>query len=98
MQCPTLAIVAEGSKELMLGNEAFACGVVERISGCAPAEVACVKAFASSLSSSRPMSRVTIAKSKLAETPHISTPVRLSTGPTALHVLGRKRSPQPTVE
>jgi hypothetical protein len=35
---PTLAIVAQGSKELMLGNEAFACGVVERISGCAPAE------------------------------------------------------------
>jgi hypothetical protein len=34
----------------------------------------------------------------LAESPHISTPVMLSTGPKVLHIGGRRRSPEPTVE
>jgi hypothetical protein len=47
---------------------------------------------------SRSTSRFTIANKKPAESPHISTPVTLSTAPKVRHVPGRRRSPEPTVE
>jgi hypothetical protein len=47
---------------------------------------------------SRTTSRSTIANRKLAESPHISTPVRLSTDPIVRQLCGRRRSPEPTVE
>jgi hypothetical protein len=39
-----------------------------------------------------------IANRKLAESPHISTPVMLSMDPSVRHISGRRRSPEPTVE
>ena len=48
--------------------------------------------------SSSSTGRVTIANRKLAENPHISTPVMLSTGPIIRHNMWRNRSPAPTVE